>query len=261
MRLNPIRNKSTVNYMKIRTDFVSNSSSSSFVVAAYKNYTIKDFSKDLIKNIVKKSDYWYYDGLKEDELLRLQFMLNNFSLVFLGEFQFDNWPVFFIDGKNEVHYERYGKLHCGNVVMSDRDIDYRGFNINNITTKIVDVVVDGEEYTRGEAMTLEERDEYLVNKLKRYTSLNYGSDSFHPTCYKITKTTLDNTESLIRSGYLKEKPEYFDSLKERIDRGEQIFHLDINYEGGGDDLESLYCTAEDPGLFFENIPVQYVNID
>lgn len=70
--------------MKTRTDFVSNSSSSSFVVACKKEL-LKDIAKDLARACVNKRDKYHDKELGKNNQCILDFCLKTFQLVFLGE--------------------------------------------------------------------------------------------------------------------------------------------------------------------------------
>ena len=70
--------------MKTRTDFVSNSSSSSFVVACKKEL-LKDIAKDLARACVNKRDKYHDKELSKNNQCILDFCLKTFQLVFLGE--------------------------------------------------------------------------------------------------------------------------------------------------------------------------------
>ena len=69
--------------MKARTDFVSNSSSSSFVVACKKEF-LKDIAKDLARACVNKRDKYHDKELGKNNQCILDFCLKTFQLVFLG---------------------------------------------------------------------------------------------------------------------------------------------------------------------------------
>ena len=70
--------------MKTRTDFVSNSSSSSFVVACKKEL-LKEIAKDLARACVNKRDKYHDKELSKNNQCILDFCLKTFQLVFLGE--------------------------------------------------------------------------------------------------------------------------------------------------------------------------------
>lgn len=70
--------------MKTRTDFVSNSSSSSFVVACKKEL-LKDIAKDLARACVNKRGKYHDKELGKNNQCILDFCLKTFQLAFLGE--------------------------------------------------------------------------------------------------------------------------------------------------------------------------------
>lgn len=100
--------------MKTRNDFVSNSSSCSFVVACQKDY-LKDIAKDLAKACTNKKSMYHDKGLAKKNNLVLDFCLSTFQLAFLGkllvETKEEKWSL-------EYFNEIWGK-HIGNANAID----------------------------------------------------------------------------------------------------------------------------------------------
>lgn len=69
--------------MKARSDFVSNSSSSSFIVACAAGYADKIF-KEIAKSCEDKKSEWHNYGLAKRNFRILDFCVNTYQLLFLG---------------------------------------------------------------------------------------------------------------------------------------------------------------------------------
>jgi len=72
--------------MKIREDYVSNSSSTSFVIAVNKEYKLKDFASDVAKASVNKSYEHHDDEVEDMNYANLYFNLFHNELLFLGTY-------------------------------------------------------------------------------------------------------------------------------------------------------------------------------
>jgi len=72
--------------MKTRTDFVSNSSSTSFVVAVNPTYDMYDFCKDVAERSVNTANESHDPKLQKLNELNLAYSLTHFELLFLGSF-------------------------------------------------------------------------------------------------------------------------------------------------------------------------------
>ena len=71
--------------MKIRSDFVSNSSSSSFICAINGTYPIKTLAKDIAQSCVNKEAEYHDRKLAYRNQTILEFCLNTYELLYLGE--------------------------------------------------------------------------------------------------------------------------------------------------------------------------------
>ena len=70
--------------MKIRTDFVSNSSSCSFVIAVNSTYSIDKLAKDIAATTVNKNAEWHDPKLKSRNERILKFCMSTNQLAWLG---------------------------------------------------------------------------------------------------------------------------------------------------------------------------------
>lgn len=70
--------------MKVRNDFVSNSSSCSFVIAINKEYKLKDFARDLANSCANPEYEHHNKDLADRNCRILDFCLNTYELAFLG---------------------------------------------------------------------------------------------------------------------------------------------------------------------------------
>lgn len=98
--------------MKVRNDFVSNSSSSSFICAVNSTYSIKDFAKDLGKSCTNKKARYHDPELADRNRMILEFCLNTYELLYLGRLNLETTT-------EELTYESLKKKLAE---LYDRDI-------------------------------------------------------------------------------------------------------------------------------------------
>ena len=266
--------------MKTRTDFVSNSSSSSFVVACKKEL-LKDIAKDLARACVNKRDKYHDKELSKNNQCILDFCLKTFQLVFLGELLLETkeetysldyfkriWAIPTTTNAEE-EWKRYKSILESIKSGKEKDswvkkaYDLDEYDAETDTAKhfekiyAKDIVVSNNtmksdfnryHYSNGpdSEETIKERVQRIIDfakdKVKR--DLREAEDCFEAIeIYQITKDTIDNTRNLISQGYKVELEEWedLDRLDAKLDSGESIFYVRIAHSGDGYGDFYIYC--------------------
>ena len=154
--------------MKTREDFVSNSSSCSFVVAITNEtlYKFKDFVKDFVKDCAKNKDQ--EDGMTKEQLQELNdfnarnldYHLNSSELLFLGTLRVkDDVYTVVRPSKNDIDYvddENLYNYELENFERLQKDIKMKSFG-KDTGEKLIEatdnkVVVSYPVYASGIAM-------------------------------------------------------------------------------------------------------------
>lgn len=129
MRLSKIEYNVT---MKARVDFVSNSSSSSFVVACQKQY-LDDVLKDLAKSCTNKRSPYHDKALAGRNKCILDFCVRTFQLAFIGKllvktkavkYSLDYFKKIWISGRKDPNASKAAEKeweHYKNVLKSIKD--------------------------------------------------------------------------------------------------------------------------------------------
>ena len=273
--------------MKTRTDFVSNSSSSSFVVACKKEL-LKDIAKDLARACVNKRDKYHDKELGKNNQCILDFCLKTFQLVFLGEL--------LLETKEEIYSLDYFKHICAIPTTTNAEEEWKRYksilesiksgkekdswvkkaydldeydaetNTAKHFEKVYakDIVVSNSvmesdfnryHYSNGHDSeeTIKERVQRIIDfakdKVKR--DLLEVEEYFEAIeIYQITKDTIDNTRNLISQGYKVELEEWedLDRLDAKLDSGESIFYVRIANSGDGHGDFYIYCEDGADGI-------------
>lgn len=93
--------------MKTRQDFVSNSSSCSFIVSVKKDYAIKDFARELGEACTNPKSKWHNPELADRNRMILEFCLSTYELLFLGTIQLGEKDV--VTYKKDFYNTGYAK--------------------------------------------------------------------------------------------------------------------------------------------------------
>lgn len=226
--------------MKTRTDFVSNSSSSSFIVSCDKEYSLDQFITDTVKNCIKHAESDYDEEWK-DKLAKINTAILNYSLIaneclFLGRLMID------------AEYE--DSIWCPNIPT---DCMWR-------FTKT--------HYYRQDDERFAKTDDYkeTADSICEYANAQ-GSEHYYTHGFKdsriffISKTTIRNTRALIAEGKDLHLDKWMDldAFDKMLADGHKLFGIHVNQGGDGQDFRTIYSLGGWSGQnVFGDIP--YVEI-
>ena len=281
--------------MKIRSDFVSNSSSSSYVFSI--NFKKYDFDL-FVENVCMQCDENAKLGEKPadpklyaENRAILEYCLQYYELLHLGDVT--------VSRKREIY--RRGYDANGNKITDPTELEYTGFdmikrdyidnpqpdryNTENATAKMIsDDELEYEYDNTSSAITVtrhymedvirnswhstsKTQDGKRKERVKRILDVidvvdklddNAWRSPYMSSIYSITLNTIMNTRDLIAAGYnvKLEKWEDLDAIEARIRAGETVFHIECGDAGEGEEDFRLF--SQNGQYPYEGIPVENV---
>jgi len=277
--------------MKTREDFVSNSSSCSFMVAINGTYDIESFAKDLAKSCCNPKSEFHCAGLEKHNRKILDFCLSTYELAFLGCLELETkehkWTLadFKRIYKNDEDAQQQMDAHIENIKRckdADCDPTFREdfkhdfydkktetlHTFEKVCAQGLAVDSDTMRYafdhygykTDDEPATKKLRVKNLIKYAKAHSSHSDGMFDRNIDIYRVTERTLKNTRELIEAGHSISLPSWckdLDEAEKRLKDGEQIFGLRIAHQGDGWGNYYIYMDDEADGL--DNLAVEILD--
>ena len=216
--------------MKIRLDFVSNSSSSSYIIAI-QNHLVDDSIKIMSRNSIERRGEWHNPNLLKKNQRTLDFCFNTYQLLFLGNLSL-HYPT---QPRNPFENDSVDGIVVSNDAMEYRFQRYHFYDY------------DGNE-EKKDPKTIKHRIKRIIELAKMHKE--YGND-YAVSTFQITEDTIDNTEELIEAGYdiQLEPHESLDHLRDILANGYKIYQLEVSYEGGGSGSFNIYQENSSKSIF------------
>lgn len=241
-----------------RSDFVSNSSSSSFMVAVAKE-DVKSFINYICNKLQdKKSEYHINDIVDRNKAI-LNYVYNNIRSVYFGSIFLDkkttkytekdssyDWYKSALKGFKTIKPTDNSKI----VLRKNGDIFVTRYDyLDNLTVPKSSYIWSALNMHRNNKEIKEFKivfNEFLkdVKSHRSYNKYDYNMLDFNTTI--INKKTLLNSKYLLDLGYdFKTNGWDIDKLFEFVELDDTvIFKMDIGYEGEGGSYDSLYMENE-----------------
>ena len=271
--------------MKVRTDFVSNSSSSSFICAVNGTYDLPSLAKDIAKGCSNPKAKWHDPELKVFNAATVEHCLENYCLLFLGQLKIGTLE--FKRSKVEQHERikaRFSDLDeaaleekiesSWNEILKqaklENEVAKLGQKPATIDEKAEAVTFYDNEYVGGLAvsksqiwhMVSHHTEAEMPAELERYAKWwheNQDDLDFIDT-YSVTEDTLRHTRLMLKAGMPLELDGWekdLDGLEKRLAEGEKLFALRVMYDGDCKDATTVYKEDGAPGI--DNLAIEVLH--
>ena len=281
--------------MKIRSDFVSNSSSSSYVFSInFKHYDFDLF----VENVCMQCDENARLGEKPadprlyaDNRALLEYCLRYYELLHLGdvvvsrkreiyrrgydaegkkiadpvELEYTGFNMIKRDYIDNPQPDRYNTENAAARMISDDELEYEYDKTSSsitVTRHYMEDVIRNPWHSGSK--TPEGRRKERVKRMLEVMDIvdklddNAWRSPYMSSTYSITLNTIMNTRDLIASGYRVnlEKWENLDAIEARLRAGETVFHIECGDAGEGEEDTRLFSVN---GHYpFDGVPVENV---
>ena len=273
----------------IRNDFVSNSSSTSYIIAVGSNYPINTFIKDICKNCINKKSKYHIKDLLDRNITSLSYHIQNTRLLFLGEAfvcdreyiidrtkkkeweskeehesSFDNLfkriKKKSKDGKFDEYDQTYEILSDTQIKAIDHiwESSLSFGDRNDMNFEIIHSEKNPEFEEKHNKQTVKNIQELL--KYKNQRTRFWMDDSYFHNTYVIDQSTIDRTKLMQKYGIQMRfsKWENLKKIEKLLKEGNTIIAMRVAHSGDGMEPDYIYNERDDNDVF-ENIPVQFLN--
>lgn len=247
--------------MKTRNDFVSNSSSCSFVIALPAGFSLNDFVKQTVRGCLRhagSNDAEF--SLKQDELNQavLNYHLRASELLFLGSLRVDDITRKIDRQNDQAEFDRIKRLINAGEYYGNPDVASEDENSITLafTDRVEEIAIESGEipyitnncHWGSDYPADPMKQTIAANKITKfaryysdYAGIDYRARSNSDT-YFISLNTIWNTRALMAAGkdVVLDKWMDLDKLEGMLRDGMRIFKVRVNNGGDGVAEDALY---------------------
>ena len=244
--------------MKTRIDFVSNSSSCSFIIAIGKNFTLNDFIKETCDGCLKHCDEDDNDlfviSQNEYNNAVLNYHLRASELLYLGGLKIGNIKT--TVSKDDEYFSYLKDNISKQLLYDERVIENTDDYVVIETDDVVYGMAIPKRYVEYVTMEYHWNDDYkcdiekqknaaieIVKFAKNYSDHKADYKSrYNSNTYFISRSTIWNTRALIAAGYEVELEKWMDldKLDKMLQNGDKLVNIRVNNGGDGVAEDALF---------------------